>query len=42
VLLIALFGGLAVFVAKAFLLGVLVLLVVGAVGGFLARGRVAR
>jgi hypothetical protein len=38
-LLVLLFGGLGIFVAKVFLLGLLLALVVGAVAGFSGRGR---
>jgi hypothetical protein len=37
-----LFGGLAAFVAKVFLLGLLVVIVAGAVAGWIARGRLTR
>jgi hypothetical protein len=40
-LLILLFGGLGVFVAKAFLLGLLLVLLIGAVAGLSGRGRTA-
>jgi hypothetical protein len=38
-LLVLLFGGLGIFVAKVFLLGLLLALIVGAVAGFAGRGR---
>lgn len=39
-LLVLLFGGLALFVARIFLIGLLIVLLVGLVGGYLGRGRV--
>jgi hypothetical protein len=38
-LLILLFGGLGIFVAKVFLIGLLLALLVGVVAGFAGRGR---